>query len=82
MPVSWLFADSIAKVERFVDFVDLDLRDVFMLGSPRHPIEGTRAAGFVATPTRMVFGADRYVFDVRATQQIPTSSMLKEMCDR
>jgi hypothetical protein len=30
----------------------------------------------------MVFGADRYVFDVRATQQIPTSSMLKEMCDR
>lgn len=78
--VHWLFsAERLSEVESFVRQYGLERRHTLLLGSKQDPI-GIKEAGFVATPTRVVFGSRREARDVRVTQNIPGSNELRDFC--
>ncbi len=78
--VRWLFsAERLSEVESFVREYGLERSSTLLLGSRQDPIS-TREAGFVATPTRIVFGSQRKALDVRVTQAIPGSSEIRKYC--
>lgn len=79
IPLLWIFGEPVDEVEEFIGQTGLNGQEVFLLGTPDQPL-GTRAAGFVATPTRIAFGAKQYAYDVRVTPEIPDASALQNLC--
>lgn len=80
--VSWFFEGADSMIVSFVERFGIRSESAYRLTDIEGNTVPARALGFVATPTRIVFGPDRMASDVRVTHSIPGPDARNLLCAR